>query len=115
MYYLIYNIYYLLFKPYMLLEEGSGECIVPPYGGGSLLYADCCRDGLIQQPNTSSTMCRLSGVSGLFLLRWLSRIVPAMPMCVSPLGVLRVRGGRFASLLAGAKAVKEKPPTLESR
>ena len=52
-----------------------------------MLHSDCCQFGAIQQLNIRATMCRLSGISELLPLRWHPESVPAMPMCVPPLGL----------------------------
>ena len=73
-----------------------------------MLYADGGQFGTIQQPCTSPTVVRLSGLSELVPLRWHPESVPAMPMCVSPLGGLRAAGWRIASL---ARSGELKSPT----
>lgn len=80
---------------FLLIGEGSHACMLTIVGRS------------IQQPCISPTMFRPSGVSELAPLRRHPESVPALPMCVSPLGVSPSCGWRIASL---TRIVKRKIP-----
>jgi hypothetical protein len=70
----------------MLRIEGEKSAWFLLIGGKPCLYADGVGRS-IQQPCISPTMFRPSGISELAPLRRHPESVPAVPMCVSPLGL----------------------------
>lgn len=72
--------------------------MVPPYRGETMLHADGGQSGMIQQPITSPTMNRPSGISELVPLRRHPESVPAVPIALPPWAINRASGWRIASI-----------------
>ena len=91
----------------MLLEEGLGECMVPPYSGETYAVMLTVVRSVRYSSLTPSNDASAIGYFGVGSASLASRISSCHAHCVTPLGGLRVTGWRIASL---ARSVRLKNP-----
>lgn len=87
-----------MYKPKHTTGGGFEECMVPPYRasespiGEHMLHTDCYRLRT-QQPNIKSNDASAIGSFRVGSASQVSRIVPTLPICVSPLGMFSTGSG----------------------